>query len=150
MTIARRTLAVATTAIFLALAGSTAALAANDRADASQRTQAVAAFCDDLAARIAQLQTTRGSLVAAAAQVQQRIAAGGLAPRQLFIARAELAILRLRLVLLDATLGFLQQRQAQLCPGGGAGTPPPPTTPPPTTPPPTTPPPTTPPPPSGE
>ena len=132
MTIARRTLAVAATAMFLALAGSTAALAAHERADAGQRTQGVAAFCDDLAARIAQLQTTRGDLVAAAARVQQRIAAGGLTPRQQLIARAELAILRLRIGLLDGTLAFLQQRQAQLCPGGGTQPPPPP----PTTPPP--------------
>lgn len=116
MRTARRLLAVSGVLAVLVVAASTTALAAPQ---APQAPQAVAAPCDDLAARIAGLQTSADRVAALIARVEQRLAAGGLRPLQRTLLRVELRILQQTLNGIEARLDRLQARYDAECGGGG-------------------------------
>jgi ABC-type transporter Mla subunit MlaD len=100
----------------LVVAASTTALAAPQ---APQAPQAVAAPCDDLAARIATAQAASDQVATLLAQVEQRLAAGGLRPVHRALLRAQARILQQTLDVLDARIDRLQARYDAQCGGGG-------------------------------
>ena len=110
MTTARRTLAIVVAIVLLALGGSGAALAAGQ---ATEGTAAVAAPCDRLADRIAQLETAKVRVSEMIAQVEQRL--DSLRPWQARAARIVLANLRNLLAQIDNRLAALQAQYAEGC-----------------------------------
>src|SRR5262245_3038412 len=98
---ARRTIGVALTVAALAVGGAavTAPAAPAQVAPGPGVTQ-----CNALASAAAQVESLVASSAATAAALQQRLAAGGLNPRQAALARAQLALVRLQLAVLNALL----------------------------------------------
>jgi len=130
---ARRTLALVVAVAALAL-GTGASVAP------AQVPPGLGIRCEGLAAMGTQLAAVQQQLTVVVAAVQQRIAAGGLTPRQLAVARAQLAFLTAQLRVVNLLLARVQAQYERLC-GSTSPPPPPPPPPPPAEPPPPPPPP---------
>lgn len=138
---ARRTLALVVAVAALAL-GTGASVAPAQVPPGLGATQ-----CEALASVLTQLTAVQQRLTTLAAAVQQRIAAGGLTPRQLALARAQLALLTAQLRVVNLFLARGQAAYTRLCGSASPPPPPPPPAPPPSEPAPPPPPPAEPPPP---